>query len=213
MTREVFGVAASPYLLLAIVKRHLNEHSAKMRRTTDRLKRDIYCDDLLTSLRTEREASTFVHEAKEAFRSAGMNLTKWSSNRCMNLDTALPTADQRIAPGILLMASETDQTKVLGVRWLCQEDELYFHGRDLYDLGIDVRSTKRNILQISARIYDPLGLISAFTARAKMLLKELWILGLGWDEELPPTVRRRWLQWLHELKSLESLRIPRPCAY
>ena len=118
MTRVVFGVAASPYLLQAVVKRHLNEHSAEMKGTTDRLKRDIYCDDLLTSLRTERGASTFVHEAKEAFRSAGMNLTKWSSNRCMNLDTALPTADRRIAPGILLMASETDQTKVLGVRWL-----------------------------------------------------------------------------------------------
>ena len=136
-----------------------------------------------------------------------MNLTKWSSNRCLDL-AATSTPDQN--NGILLISNEEQPAKVLGVRWLPQDDQLYFYGKDLYHLGMQLRVTKRNILRISARIYDPLGLISAFITRTKMLLKELWVLGASWDEELPPPVRRRWLVWLRGLESLESLRIPRP---
>ena len=210
MTRVVFGVAASPYLLQAVVKRHLDEQSVEMKDTASRLKRDIYCDDLLTSIKTEEEARIFAHEAKGIFHGACMNLTKWSSNRCLDLAASSPAADRTNEPGILLMSNEGEQTKVLGVRWLPRDDQLYFHSKDLYSLGMQLRATKRNLLRISARVYDPLGLISAFTTRAKMLLKELWVLGAGWDEDLPPPVRRRWLDWLRGLETLDSLRIPRP---
>ena len=209
MARVVFGVTASPYLLQAVIRRHLDQQAGEMKDTADRLKRDIYCDDLLTSTRTEQEARVFAHEAKRIFSDARMNLTKWSSNRCLDL-AATSTPNQN--NGILLISNEEQQAKVLGVRWLPRDDQLYFYGKDLYHLGMQLRATKRNILRISARVYDPLGLISAFTTRAKMLLKELWVIGASWDEELPPPVRRRWLVWLRGLEALESLRIPRPYA-
>ena len=91
------------------------------------------------------------------------------------------------------------------MQWLPQVNQLYFHGEVLYHLGMQLRATKRNLLKISARVYAPLGLISAITSRAKMLLKELCILGTSWDEELPTTVKPSWLAWLRGLQSLEPL--------
>ncbi|XP_043203715.1 uncharacterized protein LOC122371441 [Amphibalanus amphitrite] len=210
MTRVVFGVASSPFLLQAVIRRHLEGQPDELRDTADRLKRDVYCDDLLTSMATESEAKVFAQEAKEVFSTAKMNLTKWRSNRSIDVAGSSDTAKRASEPGILLTTSDGEPTKVLGVRWVPHEDQLIFQSKDLYDLGMQLRPTKRNVLRLSARVYDPLGLISAFTMRCKMLLKELWTLGTAWDEDLPLSSRRSWLEWLNGLRSLEALRIPRP---
>ncbi len=42
--------------------------------------------------------------------------------------------------------------------------------------------TKRHILQISSKIYDPLGLLSPVTVKAKLLMQEKWQDELEWDE-------------------------------
>ena len=46
-----------------------------------RLSTDLYCDDLLTSLKTEEEADQFIQETRQIFSEAKMNMRKWASNR------------------------------------------------------------------------------------------------------------------------------------
>ena len=64
MARVVFDVSASPFLLQAVLKKHISLFADDDEETTTSLKRDIYCDDLLTSLKTEEEAVKFAKEAK-----------------------------------------------------------------------------------------------------------------------------------------------------
>ena len=56
MTRVVFGVSASPFLLQATIRRHLSQYADSYNATALRLSTDLYCNDLLTSLKTEEEA-------------------------------------------------------------------------------------------------------------------------------------------------------------
>ena len=45
---------------------------------------------------------------------------------------------------------------------------------------------KANFLSRIATLFDPLGLLAPFLIRAKILMQEVWLNGLEWDERLPP---------------------------
>lgn len=44
--------------------------------------------------------------------------------------------------------------------------------------------TKRNFLKKIATLFDPIGLLSPFTMRRKILLQDMWTADLDWDEEM-----------------------------
>lgn len=58
--------------------------------------------------------------------------------------------------------------------------------------------TKRSILRISAKIFDPIGLISPITVNFKMWFQELCSSKVDWDVILQ-----------NEVKALSVLRVPR----
>ncbi|XP_068726126.1 uncharacterized protein [Montipora capricornis] len=58
-------------------------------------------------------------------------------------------------------------------------------------------------------VFDPIGLITPFTVRSKLLLQGLWTQGVGWDDEIPVGTAVSWNQWVEELSELEHLHIPR----
>ena len=69
--------------------------------------------------------------------------------------------------------------------------------------------TKRSILSISARIYDPLGLLSPITIQMKMLFQIICQDKTSWDTILEEKLQNLWLKLLNDLKSLYKLIIPR----
>jgi hypothetical protein len=95
--------------------------------------------------------------------------------------------------------------KVLGITWNAKTDQLSLKVKtDLMKTSAsdpqhleDLKLTKRMLLSEVARIYDPIRLAAAFTIRARIYLHELWQLGVGWDEELPPVVK--------EVKEIQQL--------
>ena len=203
MTRVVFGVSASPFLLQATIKRHLSLYAESLPGSVLRLGSDLYCDDLLTSLKTEEEAENFIQETKQIFSDAKMNMRKWTSNR------KLEAVENDGPKAVRLPDGGAEERKMLGVVWAPADDTLRFDPSCLVIMGDNMRPTKRNLLRISARIFDPLGLLTPFTVRTKMLLKQLWIRGKGWDDPMPDDLQKLWLVWNEELKQLEKIRIPR----
>ncbi|XP_036345881.1 uncharacterized protein LOC118755141 [Rhagoletis pomonella] len=66
--------------------------------------------------------------------------------------------------------------------------------------------TKRSMLSTTAKIFDPLGLVSPSVVLFKILLQETWCQGVDWDTKLPPTLSDHWK------KILSNVRIPRQIA-
>ena len=50
--------------------------------------------------------------------------------------------------------------------------------------------TKRAVLSDSAKVFDPLGLISCVTMVVNIIFQRLWERGTIWDEPLPPDIQR-----------------------
>lgn len=74
------------------------------------------------------------------------------------------------------------------------------------------RLSKRIILSKINGLYDPLGLSSAFTIRAKILWRNLWM-GESkfkeWDEAIPCIYHAEWVDFCTEMFLMENVRFKR----
>lgn len=73
----------------------------------------------------------------------------------------------------------------------------------------ELQATKRSVLQTVAKVFDPIGISQPFTIRMKILLQNLWTLGLDWDETIPSEINKEWRRWLTEMSVLEKFSLPR----
>ena len=203
MTRVVFGVTASPFLLQATIRKHLQQYEESDPDLVAVLRRDLYCDDLITSVHSAHEGEELKRRSVEIFSHARMNLRHWTTSRS-EAEVEPEGPDHLKRPG-----EHTDNTKkVLGVSRVPESDQLIFMTEPLASLGAQLAETKRNILRIAARFFDPLGLLAPFSVRAQMMLKELWKNGVGWDQPIPQSVARKWAGWLRELRHLDRVTVP-----
>ena len=105
------------------------------------------------------------------------------------------------------LTSDKEQ-RILGVKWNFVQDQLVF---DLNELAILVRSTeatKRHIVSVASKFYDPLGFISPVTIQFKMLFRDLCVSKVGWDEPLSGELLSKWNAIASSFDSV-TLTIPR----
>ena len=189
--RVTFGVTSSPFLLNATIKHHLSLFPQS--RVIDELSCNLYVDDWLTGADSEEEVFEMFSEAQSVMAQAGMNLSKWNSNSKIVCDRVGNLGD-------------STHTKILGVVWDPKMDRFSFEG---VKLPLEVVPTKRVVLSFIARLFDPIGFLTPYVMLAKVLFQELWVLGLQWDEELPPALSVLFEDWLKGLTVLKQWKIPR----
>jgi hypothetical protein len=101
---------------------------------------------------------------------------------------------------------KTNNKIVLGLEWDTNRDEFVFRFKDLLSKCAVMERTKRNLLSVSASIFDPLGLIAPITARIKTIFQLLCKDKLNWDDIIPPDIALVWDKFLEELKGLQEIR-------
>ena len=71
--------------------------------------------------------------------------------------------------------------------------------------------TKRQVLAQVNGIFDPLGLLSPFTVKAKILLRRIWRQDkkLGWDDPIPQSHLNDWITFFTELWEVEEIAFKR----
>jgi hypothetical protein len=93
---------------------------------------------------------------------------------------------QKAADDQLDLLRKPDDVKALGICWDNKLDCIHFKVKDP---SFDVL-TKRSVLSQST-LFDPLGLVTPVTVRAKIALHDIWRMKeIGWDDVLPPSHAR-----------------------
>ena len=113
-----------------------------------------------------------------------LHLRKWISNS-PEVTAALGNdqADSEPEGNVANLANHEPETKILGVKWNTLSDELTFTVTPIED----VTYTRRGLLSKLAGLFDPLGFCSPYTINAKILIQQLYLLGLDWDDPIPPS--------------------------
>ena len=224
--RVVFGVSSSPFLLNATLQHHMEHYRNSDPSFVNKFVRSIYVDDLTSGSDTEEEALLLAKKARERLAEAGFNLRKFVTNspslqrhllsadllhhRSTVTDDPVTCDDESYTKNTLGDRFQAPEcVKVLGVKWKPSEDELVFDlSALLHDIAA-IKPTKRNIIGLSARIYDPLGILSPVTVQFKMLFQDICAAKLNWDEMLSGELLAKWNCLLSSLEKSQPLCIPR----
>ena len=230
--RLVFGLRPSPSILGATIAHHLRLYKQSEPEMAELLEKSLYVDNLITGEEDNESALAVYKKSKQIMSQGGFNLQKWSSNSrdllkaiedCegqqskphesnRSKEGATKEDDESYAkasttPGDF--ESKNEIVKVLGLNWDTASDEFFFDPTDLYNYGNSLPATKRSVLKLTAKIFDPIGFLTPFTIEMKILFQELCLERIEWDGELEGKLLKLWKTLLDELKFLSSVRIPR----
>ena len=172
--------------------------------------RDLYVDDSTNSFDEVHECQRFFEISKTCLAAANFNLRKWATNNSdlhNVMNNALHTDKEQ-------GSSEHENIReLLGLDWDLDNDTFIFEFNEILQIlqtVISLPITKRNILKIGGMFFDPLGLLSPLTLKAKLLFQEVCSLKLDWDCKVEDeALVHRWDSFLWELENLNHLDISR----
>ena len=167
--------ASSPFMLNATLQHHLGKYS------TQNIEENLYVDNLIWGCETEDEAIDYYNEARSTMSQGQFNLRSWASN------------SQQLCSRVAKDHTEdkSEEVNVLGLRWNPKAVKITL-AQNHSNLTQKSPMTKRTVLQQSAKVYDPLALITPLTVRARILIQELWRRNLSWDTPIPANLQQKW---------------------
>ncbi|GFS69345.1 integrase catalytic domain-containing protein [Trichonephila clavipes] len=151
----------APFLEQRVLKKLVTDDGHKYPLAASAVSADIFKDDLIHVCSSISSEKQLKQELISLFSGAGMQLHKWSSN-CIELLSNFDVSDGDVSLTI------PDETKALGLLWIPQKDTSGFSVSSIADVSDSSTITNRSVLSATARIFDPLGLISSVVTKAKL---------------------------------------------
>ncbi|KAL4153154.1 hypothetical protein QTP88_000987 [Uroleucon formosanum] len=198
-----YGLNCAPFLALRVLAAIADEDCVGHDAVRDALLRQTYVDDICVGADSVDDVLTLQRNLTSILSKSGLVLKKWSSNCPAVLDTVL--ASDRATGPLPFDPSDGCGVKVLGLQWKPVEDSF---GCAL-QLDSSPIFTKRGVLSVIARIFDPLGLFSPATFYAKRIMQRTWLGKFGWDDPLPRDIEQEWSKFVESMSCLSPIRIPR----
>ena len=185
MTRAMFGLGPSPFLLGGTLQVHLQEYAQEFPNCVRELIEGTYVDDLNIGGDTVMETGAMKEQAKKILGEGSFELHKWHSNVKELESNLLKDGETTYAKESL--GTKPSETKLLGLGWQKDEDTLSVAFPQPED-----ETTKRGVLRTLAKVYDPLGIAAPILLTAKVIFRDICDQKLGWDANLPNDLRERW---------------------
>ena len=184
--RLVFGLRPSPSILGATLTHHLDAHRDSHAELVELTKKSLYVDDLLTGADNVQEGFELYQDSKELMAKGAFNLRKSNSNSnellqlINNKEESVAQTKTETSNSVVEEEDESfikstvgptrtagTLVKTLGVCWNTETDEISFDFTELIESANTMQATKRSLLQLTAKVFDPLGLLSPFTITMK----------------------------------------------
>ena len=221
--RLIFGANCSPFLLNAVLRYHIAKYEEIDPQIAAKLAMSFYVDDLVCGAHDIEGCRKLYSSAKEHMKKAGFNLRKWKTSDhtlAKELDNdenllegnSVSATEETYAKETLGSEAGGGKTKVLGLLWDMENDNLEFDFAKVTILDAKTKVTKRTILSTIAKLFDPLGLVSPIIVGLKILFQKLCTMKIGWDEEIPTEQKVTFEKHNSDLHEVNKISLPR-CLY
>ena len=181
--RVPFGLTCSPYMLLRSIQIHLSRYEGLHPEICRKLAAGLYMDDIAVGFTSVEEASTQMDVVQNIFREASMTMHK-----------------------VRLTGEPSEDSKILGMKWNTERDTL----------AVTIPTctspeTKSQLLSVIAKPFDPLGVLSPWLIKGKILFQKTWLSAESttWDSNLPIEIKTQVDRWWRETEEIEEVEIPR----
>ncbi|GAB0089341.1 hypothetical protein DMENIID0001_038640 [Sergentomyia squamirostris] len=197
-TTVCFGMASSPFIATRLLLQIIQEFGHNFPEASQVLQFHTYMDDILISVPSISGLIKVKDDLKSLLGMAKMELAKFQSNSLEVMKTESKDHVEEV--------SLDEEAKTLGMVWLPKSDEFCFR----VSVDKSVITSKTSILSTVARIFDPSGYIAPVVTRAKLIMQLAWEdKRLKWEDKSPEEVCLKWGEFLDDLPTIETLRIPR----
>ena len=227
----VFGLRPSPAILGAVISHHLEQYHSEEPELVKLIESSLYVDDLVCGAEDEDKAFEYYTKSKAILFKAGMNLRKWNSNsnklmKRIQSNESLPPSSHVVTTSKVTVTEEEESyaksttsgqsciegasiSKLFGLLWDSQTDHFTFDFTELIEYARNLSASRRSLLKVTAKIFDPLGFLSPFVIRLKILFQTLCVEGHGWDQPLENEMLKFWNSLIQEFKLLNNLKFSR----
>ena len=196
----------------------------------DKFLSSIYVDDLVSRSRNLESTYELHTKAKLRLDFAGFKLRKFVTNSeelhqfiqddelsAVNTGTEKPAHAeeyQSYAKSSLGVRVESGQntSKVLGVQWDAENDELCLDIGEVTHVVENCNPTKRSAVSIAVRFFDPIGIVSPVIILFKIFCQHLCTAKVGWDKPLTGHHLDHWNHLQSILREAKPITIPH-CVY
>ncbi|GFT52145.1 integrase catalytic domain-containing protein [Trichonephila clavipes] len=190
-----YGTASAPFLAMRTLKQISIDEGENFPLAASVLCDDFYMDDVLSGANSLEVAKTLQHQLIDILQTAQMSLHKW----CGNTSELIPTTEKEYD------FASPEEIKTLGIAWKSKTDCFNFK----VEVERNAHPTKRSVLSIIARLFDPLGLLGPVITKAKIFMQQLWTLQIDWSERLPEKEASEWKEFVRSLVALNGINIER----
>ncbi|XP_046420682.1 uncharacterized protein LOC124179877 [Neodiprion fabricii] len=195
-----YGEGCAPFQANACMLQLADDGESQYPKAAEALRQNRYADDFYIGEDTVEGACESRKQLVQLLSSAGMEVGKWASNRVEVL-RSVKSPEPNLAINVL---QEQEVVSTLGLRWLPSEDAFNFK---VSTSSLPKVITKRFLLSEISKLL--IGYLSPVVTRGKILLQNLWLKKLGWDNPVPPEIQEAWTIFHKELLDLEKIKIPR----
>ena len=227
-TRVAFGVSSSPFLLNATIATHMEKYRQEDPEFVTQFNRAIYVDDVIFGAEDNDKAFELYSKSKQRLAEGGFNLRRFSTNspdlrariqknelevlQRKEEDTRQASVDDLSYSKITLGGDSNtsmEEQKVLGICWNVAEDQLHFDVSSIAQAMDTTVPTKRDVVRITAKFFDPLGVICPVIIQFKILFQDMCKLKMKWDDPLTGELLTKWNLFAAGLKESNPLILPR----
>lgn len=189
-----YGTSCASYLALKTLRKLADLERERFPLGAQCIESESFVDDFASGGHTFEEALEKRRNVESLLSSAGFPRSKWTTSH----------------PDLLkdLNVKDVSQpTKALGIVWIPTTNQLTYQNR--LNSTSNHPPTKRTVAGAVAKHFDPLGWISPIIVVAKVLMQDVWLRNLGWDEGLPEDLRTRWEIFQSNVSELSAIHLPR----
>lgn len=196
-----FGLAPASFLAIRCLHKLAEDEAHNFPLAAKLLKEDFYVDNLMTGASTIAEAREIYNQMTGLLSKACLKLQQWASNE----DEILANVDEKCLDNEFKL-NKNCTLKTLGIFWKAKEDIFIY---SIKNPEVHLKISKRIILSEIAKLFDPLGLLGPVILYAKLIMQELWVSKVTWDESVPSSIHYNWTIFCSQLDSINSISFTR----
>ncbi|XP_075150691.1 uncharacterized protein LOC142224789 [Haematobia irritans] len=184
-----FGVNCASYQALRTIQQLAVDVKDIYPLASDVLHSCMYVDDVLAGSLDVTSSIPIKDELISALNSAGFPLRKWTSNSKVFL-RSIPK--EHLLNNEFLEFDYCNMAKTLGVRWNARLDHFYFSAKSL------------NV----SKLFDPAGWLCPYILLAKLLMRDIWVSRIDWDDSLNSQILESWNRFVETYSNIGEIQIP-----
>ncbi|XP_065091292.1 uncharacterized protein LOC135712264 [Ochlerotatus camptorhynchus] len=195
-----YGVVSSPHHATKALIQLATDEGKDFPLAEQVIRYDSYIDDFLTGGKSAEEVLKIYRELTSLLQRGGFGVHKFCSNNPEVLKAIPEELQEKFVSFEDTGINNTIRT--LGLIWNPLEDYFAFF---IQPISEHTSSTKRMVLSDIGRLFDPLGFLGPVITAAKLVMQNIWRLGLNWDEELPEELLQEWTTFRQQLPVVNEM--------